>query len=461
MESYPVRTVNPVQLPNTLEGSISRLKGNYNFKPHIGILANGEIVMFVAHSHGEEKITCHTAMNSERGLSSHVVIYRSSDGGKTWSTGRHVPELISGHEPSVSVFGDLLFAKVQIHGSGGYPDPYAERNHVYAILARSEDGGRSFSRFYVDRAFTGAKEGDVIDCSRNIIRLEDGRLYMGIGVGKNHRAAISSDEGKSWDLQEVTVPGCHYPETNRAFFSESVLFHSPSGRLMMLSRVDFSFAAFDSPLPFDPQFERKTGSDNFDGEVLFESKDDGMTWEPIQAVGFPALMYPSILSLSSSRMLMTYTVREVPPEGSGCIHPKVGVQAIVVEEKEDGSMDFDFSQDVIVIDDCTPSSMRNAGCFGNTIKTRDGVFLTPFSYPLIDEEILKLADNKAYLDEATYDHYASMQNTYSSRYKDFVHEDPELTELHLRRNFSALFLYAQCANKGGIATAAVRWKLPH
>jgi len=33
-------------------------------------------------------------------------------------------------------------------------------------------------------------------------------------------------------------------------------------------------------------------------------------------------------------------------------------------------------------------------------------------------------------------------------------------EFHLRRNFSALFLYAQCANKGGIATATVRWKLP-
>ena len=75
-------------------------------------------------------------------------------------------------------------------------------------------------------------------------------------------------------------------------------------------------------------------------------------------------------------MLMTYTVREVSPEGSGCIHPKVGVQASVVEEQEDGSM-----------------------------------------------------------------------------------EDPELMELLLRRSFSVVFLYAQCANKGEVATAAVRWKL--
>jgi hypothetical protein len=294
--SYPVKVVNPVRLPNTLEGSISRLEGNYNFKPHIGMLASGDIVMFVAHAHAEETITTHTAVNAPRGLSTHVVVYRSADGGKTWSHGRHVPELISGHEPSVTAIGDLLFVKVQTHGTGHFPDPYAERDHTYAVLARSEDGGETFTRFFVDRAFTGAEDGEIIDCSRNIIRLADGRLYMGIGVGSNHRAAISADEGRSWDLHDVSAPGCHYPEKERAFFSESVLFHSPSGRLMMLSRADFNFTAFDSPLPFDPRFERRTGLDNFDGEVLFESKDDGKTWEPLRAVGFPAPMYPSCVA---------------------------------------------------------------------------------------------------------------------------------------------------------------------
>jgi hypothetical protein len=32
-------------------------------------------------------------------------------------------------------------------------------------------------------------------------------------------------------------------------------------------------------------------------------------------------------------------------------------------------------------------------------------------------------------------------------------------ELNLRRCFSALFLYARCANKGGIGTRVVRWDL--
>lgn len=457
---YSLKVAHPVNLPQELPGSITRLKGNFNFKPHVGLLANGEIVMFLAHAHPEEKVTSHTAANADRALSSHVVMYRSSDNGNTWSQGRHVRELLSGHEPSVSIVGETLFVKVQCHGSGGYPDPYAERDHVYAVLGRSVDGGETFERLIIDAEFTGAKQDDVIDCAREIIRLRDGRLYLAIGVGNKHRAAISANDGQSWEMHDVTIPGCHYPKTNRAFFSESVPFRSPSGRLMMLTRVDYSFATFDAPLPFHPAYGKETESDNLDGEVLFESPDEGMSWEPVRAVGFPSLMYPSIQLLNNNRMLFTYTVREVPPKDTGCIHPKVGVQAVVVEEKSDGTMDFDLSKDVIVIDDCTPDAMRNAGCFGNTIRTRDGAWLTPFSYPVINPEILELANNKSYLDEATYDHYASMQTTYSSRYKDFVRDDPELMEFHLRRNFSALFLYAQCANKGGIATATVRWNLP-
>jgi hypothetical protein len=103
--------------------------------------------------------------------------------------------------------------------------------------------------------------------------------------------------------------------------------------------------------------------------------------------------------------------------------------------------------------------MRNAGGFGNTLQLPDGALVTPFSYPLIDPEILEMADRKEYMKEEVFDYWASLQNTYSFRYRDIVREDPVLSELHLRRNFSALFLYGQAANKGGIATAVVRWSL--
>lgn len=85
--------------------------------------------------------------------------------------------------------------------------------------------------------------------------------------------------------------------------------------------------------------------------------------------------------------------------------------------------------------------------------------MTPFSYPLIDDDILDLANRNEYPKEEVYDYWAGLQKTYSERYKDHVKDDPVLSELHLRRTFSALFLYGQAANKGGIATGMVRWKL--
>jgi len=459
MEIYNMDVINNVSLPKKIESHIARLEGTYNFKPHIGKLPNGDIIMFVAHTHAEECITTHTAKNSPRALASHVVMYRSTDNGKTWGWGHHVREMVGAHEPSVSIIDGTIFVFTHFQGDGGYPDSFAERLYPYSMIFRSTDGGITFDKTYIDRDFTGAADDEKIYVPRNIIKLSDGRLYTGVVVGNSHRAIYSSDNGASWAVEHVEVKGCHYKNVMRSFFTESVFFYTNSNRFMMLTRVDYDYAVFDSPLLFGPESGGKTGLDNFDGEVLFESTDAGLTWFPLRAVGFPSLMFPSIVNLEDNRMLFTYTVREIPPEGSGCIHPKVGVQAIVIEEISDGFIDFDLSHDVIVIDDCTPASMRNAGCFGNTIMTDDGYFLTPFSYPLIDEDILELADNKEYMKEEVFDYYASLQNTYNYRYKDFVYDDPRQTELYLRRTFSALFLYAQCANKGGIATAVVKWKL--
>ncbi len=460
-ETYPVEVKNPARLPARLDATCTRLSGRYDFKPHIGLLPDGELLMFVAHAHAEEKVTTHSATEAPRALTSHVVLYRSKDGGITWGQGRHVRELMSGHEPSVSVIDGVVFVIVHLHGSGHFPDPYAERDHSYWVIARSTDGGATFERTILDETFLGAKRGQRIDGSRNILKLRDGRLYTIFGAGNAHRGVTSADGGATWKVEAAEVEGCHYEGLERAFSAEAVFFHTNRERLMMLGRVDFAYATFRDSLPHDTHYREETKLDNFDGLVLFESRDAGKTWKPLRVVGFPALMYPSVVNLVGNRMLLTYTVREIPPDGSGCIHPKVGVQAIVFEESEDGGIDFDFSRDVIVLDDCTPASMRNAGCFGNTVRLVDGTLVTPFSYPLIDSEILELADRKEYLKPEVYDYWAAMQTTYAHRHADFIREEwsPELQELHLRRTFSALFLYAQAGNKGGIGTAVVRWNL--
>ena len=459
MEKYNINVINNSVLPEIINGRITRLEGNYNFKPYIGLLANGEIIMFVAHAHSEEKITTHTAKNSPRAMTSHVVMYKSSDGGSTWSWGRHIREMVGGHEPSVSVIDANIFVLCHYQGDGGYPDSFAERLYPYSMIFKSTDGGISFSKLYIDMEFTNTTAEERLYVGRNVVKLSDGRLFFGICAGNRQLGAYSADHGASWSVREVLIEGCRYENKARSFFTEAVYFHTNSGRLMMLSRVDFSYAVFDNPLSHDPKYKYKTYLDNFDGEVLFESQDNGLTWKPLRAVGFPSLMYPSIVNLDGGKMLFTYTVREIPPKGTGCIHPKVGVQSVVIEEKRDGLIEFDLSKDVIVIDDCTPASMRNAGCFGNTIRLKDGSFVTPFSYPLIDAETLELADRKEYMKQEVFDYWAKMQDTYNYRYKDFAQDDPKLTELYLRRAFSAMFLYGQCANKGGIATAVVKWRL--
>jgi hypothetical protein len=458
-ESCDLPVIQPARLSPSLPATITRLPGRYDFKPHIGRLPDGVLVMFVAHTHSEEIFTSHNVEFPSRSLTSHVVLYKSTDDGKTWGRGRHIRELLGGHEPSVSVIDGVLFVKTTIHGSGFFPDPHAERDHTYVVIARSEDGGESFATTILDRRSTGAADGERIEISRNIHQLPDGRLFLGVGVGARHKAAFSDDTGITWRFEDVAVQGAHYQGVARSFFTESWIFRSNQGCLMMLARVDFGTAHFSAPLPGDKAYIGGTGSDNFDGEVLFASEDDGWTWVPQRAVGFPTLMYPSIVNLADNHLLLTYTVREIPPEGSGSIYPRVGIQAIVAEEHNDGRIDFDFNRDVIVIDDSTPDSMRNAGGFGNTLQMPDGTFVTPFSYPLIAPDILELADRKEYMKEEVFDYWASLQNTYSFRYRDIVKDDLALNELHLRRNFSALFLYAQAANKGGIATAVVRWSL--
>lgn len=130
---YALSVIRPHQLPSQLSGTIARLEGN--FKPHLGKLPNGKLVLYVAHSHGEANNASTNLCPGARSLSSHAVQYISPDGGQNWDRGRHIRELMSGHEPSVSIEGSRILVMSHVHGSGWYPDPYAERDHVYLQLA--------------------------------------------------------------------------------------------------------------------------------------------------------------------------------------------------------------------------------------------------------------------------------------------------------------------------------------
>ena len=448
MNDHRLQVVSPCALPPSLDAELVELEGSYNFKPHIGQLPDGELLMFVTHTHAEERVTGGT-------LSVHAVQYRSADGGRSWGEGRHVLEMIGAHEPAVTVIGGIVFVTTHFYRSPGN-DPHTRRDHAFCVVYRSEDGGHTFDPFEVTGATLGRPDDGLGQTSRNLIELPGGRILFGVDHDDECFILYSDDLGVTWGCRPADIEGLQQAQHT---MGENVFYHTPSGRLMMLSRQDYTKVRFSIDVPFLPQYDRATGLDQFDGEILYEAVDDAFHWRPARAVGFPSLMYPSIVDLGGDRQLFTYTVREVPPAGTGCVHPHVGVQAIVTEERKNSGMDFCLERDVIIIDDCTPASQRNAGCFGNTIMLPDGTLVTPYSYPKIDPEILALADNREYLKPEVFDRWAQMQNTYDFRYESFVCDDEELMEMKLRRSFSAMFLYGQCANKGGIGTRVARWRL--
>ncbi len=215
VEDCPLQVVNPKRLPAFLPATISRVAGRYVFKPHIGRLADGQMVMFADHTHPEEIYTSQNVDRPSRSLTTHAVLYRSNDEGLHWERGRHVPEMIGGHEPSVTIVDDVLFVITTVHGSGWFPSPYAERDHPYVIIHRSEDDGKTFTNTIFNREVTRAGDDERVDTTRNILQLPDGRLWLGFAVGSRHPAVVSDDQGLTWAFVETEVKGARYEGMTR------------------------------------------------------------------------------------------------------------------------------------------------------------------------------------------------------------------------------------------------------
>jgi hypothetical protein len=82
-------------------------------------------------------------------------------------------------------------------------------------------------------------------------------------------------------------------------------------------------------------------------------------------------MYPSLLHLSPSEVLFTYTVR--------ALQSQLGVQA-VLGTVTSTSYALNFKSDVLLLDEETPANETSGGGFGNTVQTSDGTLVTAYSY---------------------------------------------------------------------------------
>ena len=333
-----------------------------DYKPSIALLPTGELLlsMFSGRRLDNGKIAEQT------------VLYRSPDGGRTWSK-REEPD-IAGREPALSV---TRTGAVLITAHLTAPDVRNKNGYTHSYLHRSEDGGRTWTTTRVEpQEFRPRTIGLT---TRNVLPLADGTLILGVSehIIKNGKSFVwrSKDDGKTWSEQYEAVfdnVPKDYPYT---LFGEAHLWQARTGRLYAILRVG---AGNTWPLSGtkDPG-----NNDQSERMIVYTSKDLGRTWSKVEDLGGYGQMYMSILDVGADRLLLTFTQR--------ALAPPLGVRAVLGRQQPDG-FEFDMTQDQIMLDTKTPRGVASGGGFGPTVRLADGTLVTSYTYR--DSKNLKHAE---------------------------------------------------------------------
>ncbi len=323
-----------------------------DYKPTIALLPSGELLlsMFSGRRLDNGKIAEQT------------VLYRSADGGKTWSQ-REEPD-IAGREPALSVTrGGTVLLTTHLTG----PDVRNKDGYTHSYLHRSEDGGRTWTSTRVEpKEFRPRTKGLM---TRNVLQLADGTLILGVSehIIKNCKSFVwrSEDDGKTWNERYEaafdSVPK-DYPYT---LFGEAHLWQARSGRLYAILRVG---AGNTWPLSgtTDPG-----NNDQSERMIVYTSKDLGRKWSKVDDLGGYGQMYMSLLDMGKDRLLLTFTQRAV--------EPPLGVRAVLGRQTTDG-FEFDMKHDQIILDTKTSRGIASGGGFGPTVRLADGTLVTSYTY---------------------------------------------------------------------------------
>ena len=357
-----MRINNPKRL-GTWSLPAERITIGPGYKPNMAQLKNGELVMMAEF-----------AEQHEGQLREWTGMWRSRDGGLTWSARERVEDLI-GREHYLTCLRDgTLFVTCHL-----LKQDYNNRNGVtHSYIHKSIDGGRSWKRTrLLGNEF---KKTDNAMCSRNVVELSDGSLLLGVGMsGRPGRVAYvwtSTDKGETWQSSPLVKLGRYQgkPYDNwDCFFCEDFTYETKEGKLLHWIRCG-------PPSPMHAMNDGRpvpTGDGSIDRTMLCESTDGGLTWSDLRDFGEYARHYPRVLRLQDGRLLMTYTKR-------GLIYP-IGLCAQV--SYDDGET-WDFDYDQIVIEGRTSWGMPQGGGFGNTVQLPDGSLVSSSSYNRADSEFV-------------------------------------------------------------------------
>lgn len=347
LERIPID--NPVRLERETTGERVGLGVPDDYKPCIAKMPDGELLLTAFHQHKKE--------NGK--VLEQTLLFRSRDGGKSWSDAEELPLL--GREPYLTILKD---GTIFLTGHLLEQDVRNEWGYTTGFLHRSTDRGKTWSTIRSESESVKPKASN--HTTRNVLELSDGTLMIGVdydGGNGPYLIWLSSDRGATWEKKGNCEPK-DFQSIYGFFGGETSLWQAKSGKVWGLVRVDSN----ELPIKDRPI---KAGNDQADHFMLFASSDQGKTFERVQDIGDYGEMYMSLLRLQDKRLLLTFTVRD--------LKPPLGVRALIGEETEDG-FHFDFAQDRIMLDTRTPIGKYQGGGFGPTVQLDDGTLVTAYSY---------------------------------------------------------------------------------
>ena len=320
-----------------------------DYKACIAVLPSGELLLTMFHQQKKEN----------KKLLEQNLLFRSTDGGQTWSGPEELDLL--GREPYLSVLKD---GTIFITGHLLTQDVRNPHGYIHGYLHRSTDAGKTWQTTRIDSTKLGKPNANN-HTSRNVLELADGTLLLGVDAsGGPYYVWRSTDRGETWKQAPCEPIGF---QSRWGFFGgETWLWQANSGKILALVRVD------SKEFPFPGRTAVSGKWDHHDHEMLWESTDNGSTFRPAKHLGDYGQMYPALLRLPRGRLLYTFTVRD--------LHPPLGVQALLGKETDDGFR-FDFDADRLIIDANTPRQQTDSGGgFGPTVQLRDGTLVTSYTY---------------------------------------------------------------------------------
>jgi hypothetical protein len=344
----------PVDLPARIPAMRIPVGTADDYKPSLALLPSGELllVMFVNRDVGGGKVR------------EDASLFRSLDGGKTWSERQLLP--ILGREPYFSVLKDgTLFITAHLLAA----DVRNTEGYIHSYVHRSSDGGKTWDTLKIGAEdVPGAAPKTWTHTSRNILELQDGTLILGVSTD----SALdflwrSTDKGKTWDRSPAcTVQGFDVRKQGFPWHAETVFTQARNGDILGIARC------FSGALPPLAGTEVPKGNDNVERMALFRSRDGGRTWTLEPEMGnYYGEHYQALLRLPDGRLLLTFTVR--------ALRPPLGVQAVLGAETNDGFA-FDFQHNRLVLEEKTPANQPSGGGFGNTVSLKDGTLVTAYTY---------------------------------------------------------------------------------